>query len=84
MLSRLSGFDPTHYHDQAVDKYITEGHRSCAIVNHVNLSTSILQLKTFALFRKLKLIYAEIVDINESTSIHCEIFAIWLNPSSAI
>ena len=24
ILSRLSGYDPTHYHDQAVDKNITE------------------------------------------------------------
>ena len=37
LLSGLSGYDLTHYHDQAVDKNNTEGHSPCANVNCINL-----------------------------------------------
>ena len=37
LLSGLSGYDLTHYHDQAVDKNNTEGHSSGANVNYINL-----------------------------------------------
>ena len=36
-LSGLSGYDLTHYHDQAVDKNNTEGHSPYANVNYINL-----------------------------------------------
>ena len=37
LLSGLSGYDLTHYHDQAVDKNNTEGHSPGANVNYINL-----------------------------------------------
>ena len=37
LLSGLSDYDLTHYHDQAVDKNNTEGHSSGANVNYINL-----------------------------------------------
>ena len=37
LLSGLSDYDLTHYHDQAVDKNNTEGHSPGANVNYINL-----------------------------------------------
>ena len=37
LLSGLSGYDLTHYHDQAVEKNNTEGHSPGANVNYINL-----------------------------------------------
>ena len=37
LLSGLSGYDLTHYHDQAVDKNNTGGHSPGANVNYINL-----------------------------------------------
>ena len=37
LLSGLSGYDLTHYHDQAVDKNNTGGHSPGVNVNYINL-----------------------------------------------